>query len=389
MSRRIETRRFHGHTVLRVFATLVVTVCTPATARSSTGRVWLPTPSTQAAQTPPESELQAGIALTRQGRFSEAIPHLLAAQGRVANEYAANFDLALCYVGTSRFAKAVQLLEELKGNGHSTVAVNNLLAQAYIGGGQPDKATVAFQEAAKQAPFDEELYLLIADACMDQRSYDLGNEVVDAGLKNLPSSAKLHYERGVFSTFLDQPDQAKANYEAAAKLARGTDISYMALGQKDLLQGNIQDAIEVTRRGIKAGNENYILLAIFGSAVALSGAGSNQPLFTEAESALEKSIAERSRYAPSQLALGELLLSAGRLSDAVVHLEEARQLTPNDPSIYSHLALAYRREGRQEDARRMLVILAELNEQRLQKYKSESPTKAGYVASGRTPGKPQ
>ena len=44
-----------------------------------------------------EQELQTGTELTRQGHFREAIPHFLAAQGRVSNEFAADFNLALCY----------------------------------------------------------------------------------------------------------------------------------------------------------------------------------------------------------------------------------------------------------------------------------------------------
>jgi tetratricopeptide (TPR) repeat protein len=389
MSARFQNRSFAEHILVWFLGSLVLLACDLALARSSNIGVRTPSPQIQAAHILPESELQTGIALTQQGHFSEAIPHLLAAKGRVGDEYAATFDLALCYVGTNQFNQAAVILEALKSSGHSTAAVNNLLAQAYIGATQPQKALAAFREAARQSPLDEKMYLLIADACMDHQWYEVGSEVLNIGLKNLPGSAKLHYERGVFSTLLDQPDQAKSDYEAAAKLARGTDISYMALGQKDLLEGNIRDAIEVTQRGIKAGNENYILLAIFGNSVALAGTGPGEPLFAEAESALEKSIAERPRYAPSQLALGELLLRAGRLGDAVAHLEEARQLMPTDPSIYSHLAVAYRRQGRADDAQQMLRILSRLNEQGLQKYKSDSPTKTGYVAAGRIPGKPE
>ena len=51
--------------------------------------------------------LERGTALTRQGRFKEAIPHLLAAQGRVANEYALEFNLSLCYVGLGEYKKAI------------------------------------------------------------------------------------------------------------------------------------------------------------------------------------------------------------------------------------------------------------------------------------------
>lgn len=56
-----------------------------------------------------EAELQAGIKLTSNGDFAAAIPHLLEARGHVSDEYAANFDLALCYVATGQFNSAIPL----------------------------------------------------------------------------------------------------------------------------------------------------------------------------------------------------------------------------------------------------------------------------------------
>ncbi|MFZ0641167.1 MAG: tetratricopeptide repeat protein [Candidatus Acidiferrales bacterium] len=325
-----------------------------------------------------------GIALTHKGEFSSAIPHLLAARGRVADEYAANFDLALCYVATNQYEDAVDVLASLTNGGHATADVNNLLAQAYIGVAQPQRALAAFQQAVQQTPQDEKLYLLVADACMDRESYDLGTEILNIGLRHLPRSARLHYDRGVFLTFQDQPDLAKSDYEMAAKLAPETDISYMALGQNDLLEGNLPGAIEITHKGIRAGHENYILLTIFGDAVIRSGATPDERVFVEAQQALEKSVAERPNYAASQLALGELYLAGGRLDDAVAHLESARQLAPQNPAAYSHLAIAYRRLGRSDQAQQVLAILSKLNQQQAEKYKTDSPSKPSYIASGRT-----
>src|SRR5258707_15600462 len=50
-----------------------------------------------------ESELQAGIELTRSGHFAEAVAHLLQAEGGVSNECAAEFNLAVCFVATGQF----------------------------------------------------------------------------------------------------------------------------------------------------------------------------------------------------------------------------------------------------------------------------------------------
>lgn len=336
-----------------------------------------------------ETELQTGIALTQQGHFSEAIPHFLAAQGHVSDEYAASFNLALCYVGTDQFGRAIQLLTTLKAGGHDTAAVNNLLAQAYVGTGQDKEAFSAFQQAVKRTPEDEKLYMLVAEECMDRQTYDLGLDVLNIGLQHLPNSSRLHYERGVFFSFENQPDPATADFDLASKLSPGTDISYMADGQKALLEGNMPEAIRIAREGIKKSHGNYILLTIFGKAVVQSGVSPGQPEFEEARTTLEKSVAERPDYAVSQAALGELYLMAGRVADAITHLEAARELAPDDASVYSHLAIAYRRGGDAEAAKRMLAALAALNQQQAAKYKSDSPGhKAGYVASGRAPRRP-
>ena len=335
-----------------------------------------------------EAELQTGIALTRQGQFTEAIPHFIAAQGRVRDEYAADFNLALCYVATGQPERAIGLLNSLKDRGKSAAEVNNLLAQAYIGTGKVKEAMAAFQLAVAQTPEDEKLYLFLADACMDHRSYDLGLQILNTGLQHLPDSARLQYERGVFYSLEDLPDSALQDYRLAEKSAPNGDIFYMAAGQAALLQGNISEAVRITGKGIRAGHRNFILLALFGSAVADSGAEPDEPTFAEAETALEESIAENPNYEGSRLALAKLELLANRLDDAITHLERARQLAPADPAVYSHLAVAYRRKGELAKAREALGTLAKLDATQVAKYKTDSPNKAGYVASGRSTRKP-
>jgi tetratricopeptide (TPR) repeat protein len=374
--------------VIVVLLPLGLSLFLPPRAAAESGELQAQSGRTLGQSSGAEAELQTGIALTRQGHFSDAIPHFLAAQGHVRDEYAASFNLALCYVGTSQFQPAIELLNSLKSGGRDTADVNNLLAQAYIGANQEQKAFAAFQQAVAQTPENEKLYLFLADACMDHQAYDLGIQILEIGLRHLPRSASLHYERGVFLSFENQSDSAEREYRLATKLAPHSDIAYMAAGQAALLVGNIPEAIRVTREGIRAGHENYTLLALFGDAVADSGAGPRQPEFAEAHAALEKSIAERPDYADSQIALAKLDLLDNRLDDAIAHLESARKLTPGDPTIYSHLALAYRRSGKTDKAQEMLAILSKLDEAQAAKYKTDSPNKAGYVASGRSPRKP-
>ncbi len=205
---------------------------------------------------------------------------------------------------------------------------------------------------------------------MDHQNYSLGVKVVNLGIENLPHSARLFYERGVFQTLLERGDLAANDFAQAANLGPDTDIAYMAIAQQDLVEGKIPETIAAARQAIAAGHENYILLTLLGEALIRSGITPGQPEFAEAQTALEKSVAEHPDNSRTQIALAKIYLMANRVDDAVTHLEIARQLDPTNTSVYSHLAAAYRQRGQPDQAQKMLAILANLNDAQAAKIRS-------------------
>lgn len=331
-----------------------------------------------------EEELQKGTALTRAGSFAEAIPHLRAAVGRVPNEYAASFNLSLCLVATGQPKLAIPLLTALRDAGHNNADVNNLLAQAYVGDGQAQNALKALQEASKLAPENEKLYLFVADACMANQEYGVGLHAVNLGLDHLPNSARLHYQRGMFLTLQDEFEAGKKDFDQARDLAPGTDIAYLAGTQKAMLEGNIVEALRIAREAVKEGDQDSTLLTLLGEALLRNGIAPGEPEFKEAKEALEKSVAERPNDAGSQLALGKLALLDNRTDDALAYLEKAKELSPQNTSVYANLAAAYRRKGDLEKAQSMLAVLANLNQAQAEKFRSvPGDQKPGYAASGK------
>ena len=337
-----------------------------------------PRPDSQA-----EQELEKGTALTRAGSFVEAIPHLRAALGRVSNEYAARFNLSLSFVATGQPKLAIPMLTALRAAGHDNVEVNNLLAQAYVGDGQNRKALEAFEKASKLAPENEKLYLFVADACMEKQEYAVGIKVVNLGLDHLPNSAQLHYQRAMFLASLDELDAGKKDFAQARLLAPDTDVAFLAGTQEAMLEGDVAEAVRIAREAANKGDHDYQLLTLLGEALLRSGIQPGESEFKEAQQALGKAVAERPNYAGSQLALGKLALLDHRIDDAIAHLETARELNPNDASIYSNLAAAYRRRGDLQKAQEMLAVLANLNQARAEKFRSApGDEKPGYAASG-------
>jgi len=326
--------------------------------------------SPQQAPSQAEGELQTGIALTRSGRFAEAIPHFLVARGRVSEEYAADFNLALCYVGGGEPQKAVPILIGLRNGGHENASVENLLSQAYEGSGEPIEAFEAFQKAAAFTPKDEKLYLLVAAAFLEKEEYSEGLKVVDAGLQNLPGSAKLHYELGYALWQLEEPSLAKPELERAAALAPRSGIGYLAAAQESFLLGNISQAAQIARAAIHEGVADYQLLALLGDALIQAGASPGQPEFSEAQDALQKSVAAHANFASSQIALGRLLLQEGKLDAAIEHLELGHRLVPQNPAPCLLLATAYRKRGRIDEAQAMVALVVKLNEEKAQKRRA-------------------
>lgn len=308
-----------------------------------------------------EQELQKGTGLTRAGHFAEAIPHLKAARGRVANEYAASFNLALCYVAMGTYKDAISVLNRLRRDGHDTIDVENLLAQAYIGSGNTNDAWSAIEHAAATSPQNEKLYVFVSDACTDRQDFDFGLKVVDLGLRNLPQSARLHYQRGMFLFQLDRFDQAKPDFELAAKLAPDSEIAYLSKAEESMLDGDIDGALRMAREGVKKGFQDPVLLIVLGEALLRTGITPGQPEFAEAQSALERAVTSRPNDPASQIALGEIDLQAGHLDEAIAHLVKARQMKPNQPAVYANLAKAYQRHGDAQQAQQALDTLQKLN----------------------------
>lgn len=327
-------------------------------------------------------ELQRGTVLTRQGRFKEAIPHLERARAGLGNEYPIEFNLSLCYVGTGEYTKAIRILDDLRRQQHDTADVENLLAQAYIGNRQRQDALDAVERAAAISPKNEKLFAFVADACRDAQDFELGLDVIDIGLRDIPQSARLHYERAVFLSDLDRFDSAKPDFKLAAKLGQGTEVGYTALAHERLLEGNIAEAVRTARDGIHQGVQNPGLLVILGKALLLSGIAPGQPEFTEAQKALETVAAERPGDAGTLIGLGQLDLLSGRIDDAITYLEAARRMRPSEPSIYASLAKAYQRKGDAQKAQEAIRKLESLNQAQAERIRNApGERKSGYTGT--------
>jgi len=74
-----------------------------------------------------------------------------------------------------------------------------------------------------------------------------------------------------------------------------------------------------------------------------------------------------------------------QVNAAIQHLEIARTLAPGNVSVYSHLALAYRKAGNKAAATATLATLQQLNAQQAEKIRTAPGDRKAINSGGVAP----
>jgi tetratricopeptide (TPR) repeat protein len=85
--------------------------------------------------------------------------------------------------------------------------------------------------------------------------------------------------------------------------------------------------------------------------------------YDEALPLAEKAVQLAPKMFPARNVLGRVLLELGQVERAVKELEEGTRLAPNSPEMHYALGRAYRRAGREADAKREVALFQKLQEE--------------------------
>lgn len=310
----------------------------------------------------PQWQFRIGLALAQHGLYQEAIPYFQAVNAGNPDAYEAAFNLAICQMERKQFPEAADVLAGIARHGHNTAELNILLAEAYEGGGHTQQAVDALREAARLAPQNEDIYVNLTALCTKYESYDLGLEIVQAGLHYHPQSDRLILQRGVIYAMRSQFDLAEQDFQRVSQLAPENSLGDAALGVSYMQAGDYPKAIETLRQRIRERPNDSILHFFLGQALVRSGAAPGDRAFSEAKAAMEKSVQLNPNNADARVDLAKLYVKESRWNEALQQLDRARSLDSKNKAVYSTLAIVYRHSQRPELATAMLGILNQLNE---------------------------
>jgi tetratricopeptide (TPR) repeat protein len=310
-------------------------------------------------------QFQVGILLAKMEQYGAAARRFEMARQGFPDPYQVEYNLALVLIKKGDYAAAIRTGEEMLKAGHRKAEVYNLLAQAYSQAGQTKQAYDALRAATELEPLDETNYLDLILLCVERRNYELGLEITDIGLRRIPSSHRLHLQRGVILAMKSRYEEAEKEFQTSAQLAPEAGLAYVAWGLVLLQMEKVSDAVNVLRLQSKRNPNDPYVLWFLAEALNRFGAKPGSEPEKEAINALEKAIRLDPRLPQARALLGKMLLRRGEVNRAVEELEKALELDPENLAATYQLAQALQRKGQKARARQLF--------DQVEKVKREKP----------------
>lgn len=318
--------------------------------------------SLQPATLDPSMALVLGDELAKSAHCDRAIPYLLIARDGSPASADLGYNLAVCYLQTRQFSESAATLHALIDQGLESSEIDNTLAEVYEADHQTQKAVDAFRRAIALSPEDDDNYFDFASLCLDHQDFKNADKVLSVGLGVHPKSSRLIFERGILNAMQDRFEEAEKDFQLSADLAPESDTGYIGLGVTYLETGKAAQAIPVLRKRVSEHPDDANLNYLLAEALVRSGAQNGDPAYAEAESRLERSTKLAPKMVEPHVSLGTIYLRQNKVAEAVEQLEMAHAIDPKSKSACAHLAVAYRRLGDSEKARKTLLALKELND---------------------------
>lgn len=301
-----------------------------------------------------------GACLAQLGQYDQAIPVFENALEGEPSIPSIRFNLALSHWRANQPHEALSTLQPViaTGNGHDDTLL--LAADIYESIGDTQHAVELLRKAILANPKNADAYLDFASLSYDHASMQVGIDIVNAGLTQLPMDASLYLARGVLYAQLGKYEQATGDFERANHLDPNLSVLGAAEGLEASQQHKSGEALATFRAAAKAQPRDALTQYLLAEALSQESPQEGGSNYAEAVNAAELAC----RLAPSMVAAHDLLatiyLQDGRTELAVEQSHAALAIDTKDQQALYHLILALRKTGQKDQIPSLVKQLAAL-----------------------------
>lgn len=255
---------------------------------------------------------------------------------------------------------AIATLQPLLQENATDANVLALAASAYEADGNTPEAVRLLRQAIVADPHNINLYLDFANLSLDHQSFQVGVDMINAGLRAEPKAAALYVARGVLFVQLAQYDKAEADFEQADALDPRQSLGSAAEGLAAVQKNDPDQALATVRARLAKKPNDPFLLYLRADILTQRGPDPDSAEFREAMESAKKAILLRPSLASAHDVLAKLYLQAGQNAAAIEQSRKALNYDPKDQTAVYHLIQGLRKSGRTDEIPDLLKRLAEL-----------------------------
>lgn len=301
------------------------------------------------------------------------------------NDPHARYNLAVVQLSGQHSADAINTLQPLLEANDPDPDALDLASATYEETGDTPRAVNLLRQAIVASPRKVKYYVDFAALSYKHESFQVGVEMIDAGLTLLPKAAPLYIARGILYIQMGQLEKGQSDFEAANRLDPGQASAAVAEGLAQMQSSNLGQALKTVEAELKAHPSDAFLHYLKAEIISQGGPAVGTPEFNEALKAASRAVQLQPDFPLARNVLGNLYLQSGQNEKAIEQCRAVLRENPSDQIAVYHLLLALRKiNDPKGEVPALVKRLAELRAQSQQQEASTNRYKL-YIQSERAP----
>jgi tetratricopeptide (TPR) repeat protein len=313
--------------------------------------------SKRAIASQPEAVYGFGACLMKLKRPEEATPVFQGLVSAHPEDRRARYALAVALLDTKLAREAIDALHPLLEAKDPDPTALELASAAHEAMGETPQAVALLREAIVRDPHNAKLYLDFASLSFAHQSFQVGIDVVSAGLILLPDSASLYLARGVLYVQLAEFEEADKDFDRAERFDPQQSIGGVVRGLSQVQQNNLDQALATVRGQLKDHAKDEFLYYVLSELLSRQGAQPGSAEFKEALNAALEAVRLKPDFALARDVLSRLYLQTGETDRAIEQCRLALRDNPSDGMALYRLIRALQSRGRKDDAAEVPALL--------------------------------
>lgn len=307
----------------------------------------------------PDLQQGYGSCLASSGDPRSALAQYLSLLAARPND-SIRYDVAVLQWKSHANEEALSTLAPLLGEPAQSSPLS-LASRIHEDQGETPQAVELLRRAILAAPSEPANYLDFATIAFNHKSFQVGIDMLNAGLKQLPNAASLYVARGVLEVQVSNSQLAVADFGKAHALDPKLSFAADAIGIMHSQQHESGDSLSLFTAEARQSPNDPLLQYLLAEELSNTSAGDPAANLNAAIAAAVRAVSVDPQYKAAHDLLAVLYIRAGKPELAIQQAELALTQDPNDEDALYQEMMACRASGQRE---KVQALTARFNEAR-------------------------